>query len=192
MHAPAVLVGHSVGGVIALMLAARCPDKVKALIIEDSPLTLDNYRRIINSSRDMFGLWLSLKKSGQSEQGLALGLANAYKDYPGVTSAWIEFFAGCLWQLDPTFFNALLHDFEGFTAGYDYKRSLAKIDCPVLFIRGETRLGAVMTDEEISWLHKTFSNVQCALIEGVGHLLHLEGPGQTPVLAAMVAFLGRK
>ena len=77
LHAPAVLVGHSVGGVIALMLAARCPDKVKALIIEDSPLTLDNYRRIINSSRDMFGLGLSLKKSGQSEQGLALGLANA-------------------------------------------------------------------------------------------------------------------
>jgi pimeloyl-ACP methyl ester carboxylesterase len=119
LTAPAVLVGHSIGGVIALMVAARCPDRVKALIIEDSPLTLDNYRRIIDSSRDMFGLWLKLKKSAQSEHELALALADAYKDYPSVTSAWILFFAGCLWQLDPTFFNALLHDFEGFTAGYD-------------------------------------------------------------------------
>jgi pimeloyl-ACP methyl ester carboxylesterase len=106
LNAPAALVGHSIGGVIALMVAARCPDKVKALIIEDSPLTLDNYRKVVESSRDMFGLWLSLKKSARSEQELALALADAYKDYPGVTSTWILFFAGCLWQLDPTYFRA--------------------------------------------------------------------------------------
>jgi pimeloyl-ACP methyl ester carboxylesterase len=192
LNGPAVLVGHSLGGVVALMLAARCPEKVKALIIEDVPLSLDNYRRIIHSSRDMFGLWLNLKSGAQSEQALALALANAYKDYPGVTSAWILFFAGCLWQLDPTFFNALLHDFEGFTAGYDYQRILGTITCPVLFLRGETKLGAVMTDEEISWLQKNFSNVKCALIPGVGHLLHLEERGQTVVRDTMVAFLESK
>jgi pimeloyl-ACP methyl ester carboxylesterase len=191
LNAPAALIGHSIGGVIALMVAARCPDKVKALIIEDACLTLENYRRIIESSRDMFRLWLTLKKSVQSEQELSLALAEAYKDYPGVTSAWILFFAGCLWQLDPTFFNALLQDFEGFTKGYDYKQILAKIDCPVLFLRGETKLGAVMTDDEISWLQQNFSNVKCVLIDGVGHLLHLQDHGQTPVLTAMMAFLER-
>jgi pimeloyl-ACP methyl ester carboxylesterase len=191
LNAAATLVGHSIGGVIALMVAARCPDKIKALIIEDSCLTLDNYRRIIDSSRDMFGLWLSLKKSAQSEQELALALADAYKDYPGVTSAWILFFAGCLWQLDPTYFDALLHDFDSFTEGYDYQSILAKIDCPVLFLRGETKLGAVMTDAEISWLQTNFGNVQCARIDGVGHLLHLQDEGQVPVLAAMRGFLER-
>jgi pimeloyl-ACP methyl ester carboxylesterase len=191
LNAPTVLVGHSIGGVIALMVAARWPDKVKALIIEDSPLTLDNYRKIVDSSREMFGLWLSLKKSAQSEQGLALALADAYKDYPGVTSAWILFFAGCLWQLDHTYFHALLDDFDSFTEGYDYQNILAKIDCPVLFLRGEIKLGAVMTDDEISWLQTNFGNVQCARIDGVGHLLHLQDEGQTPVLAAMRAFLER-
>jgi len=191
LNAPTVLVGHSIGGVIALMVAARWPDKVKALIIEDSPLTLDNYRKIVDSSREMFGLWLSLKKSAQSEQGLALALADAYKDYPGVTSAWTLFFAGCLWQLDPTYFHALLDDFDSFTEGYDYQNILAKIDCPVLFLRGETKLGAVMTDDEISWLQTNFGNVQCARIDGVGHLLHLQDEGQTPVLTAMRAFLER-
>lgn len=191
LNAPAVLVGHSIGGVIALIVAARCPDQVKALIIEDSPLTLANYRKIVESSRDMFGLWLSLKKRAQSEQELALALADAYKDYPGVTSTWILFFAGCLWQLDPTYFNALLHDFDGFTEGYDYQDILARITCPVLFLRGETQLGAVMTDDEISWLQTNFGNVQCARIDGVGHLLHLQDGGQTPVLTAMRAFLER-
>lgn len=191
LNAPAALVGHSIGGVIALMVAARCPHKVKALIIEDVPLTLDNYRNIVNSSRDMFGFWLSLKKSAQSEQELSLALADAYKNYPGVTSAWILFFAGCLWQLDPTYFNALLHDFDGFTEGYDYQNILAKIDCPVLFLRGETKLGAVMTDDEISWLQQNFGNAQCSRIDGVGHLLHLQDEGQTPVLTAMRTFLDR-
>jgi len=189
LNAPAALVGHSIGGVVALMVAARCPGKVKALIIEDVPLTLDNYRRVVDSSRDMFGLWLGLKKSAQSEQELSLALADAYKDYPGVTSTWLLFFAGCLWQLDPTFFNALLDDFDGFTEGYDYQDILSKIECPVLFLRGESKLGAIMTDEEIAWLQHNFSNVQCTQIDGVGHLLHLQDEGQTPVLAAMRAFL---
>ena len=192
LNMPAIPLGHSIGGVIALMLAARCPDRVKALIIEDSPLTLNNYRRIIDSSRDMFGLWLHLKMSVKSEQELALALADAYKDYLGVTSTWILFFAGCLWKLDPTFFDTLLHDFEAFTSGYDYKHILSMINSPVLFLRGETRLGAVMTDEEISWLRKSFSNVQCTLIDGVGHLLHLEDHGQRPVLTEILAFLEKK
>lgn len=191
LNAPAVLVGHSIGGVIALMVAARHPGRVSALIIEDVPLRLDNYKKIIDSSRDMFRLWLGLKNSARSEQQLALALADAYKDYPGLTSTWMLFFAGCLWQLDPTFFDALLNDFEGFAEGYDGRAILPKIGCPVLFLRGESKLGAVMTDEEFAWLQHDFKNVQCGQIQGVGHLLHLQDAGQTPVLAAMRAFLER-
>jgi pimeloyl-ACP methyl ester carboxylesterase len=191
LNAPAVLIGHSLGGVIALMVAARCPVKVKAVIVEDSPLTLANYRKIIDSSRDIFGLWLNLKKSVQSEQTLSLALADKYKDYSGITSAWILFFAGCLWRLDPTFFDTLLYDFDGFTKGYDYREILTKIDCPVLFIRGEAKLGAVMSDDEISWLKQNCRNVNCVQINGVGHLLHLQDQGQVPVLRAMMTFLER-
>jgi pimeloyl-ACP methyl ester carboxylesterase len=191
LKAPAVVVGHSLGGAVALMVAARSPGKIKALIIEDAPLRLENYRKVVDSSRDMFHLWLRLKKSARSEQALALALADAFKDYPGVTSGWFLFFAGCLWQLDPTFFNVLLHDFEGFIKGYDYNELLAKIHCPVLFLRGDTKLGAVMPDEEISWLRQNFSNASCVIIDKVGHLLHLQDEGQTPVLTAMMAFLDR-
>lgn len=191
LEAPAVLAGHSIGGVIALMVAARCPHKVRALIIEDVPLTLENYRKIIDSGREMFRLWLKLKAAAQSERDLALKLAEAYGAQAGVTSAWLMFFAECLWQLDPTFFNGLLFDFEAFTSGYDYREILANIDCPVLFLRGEPELGAVMTDDEISSLQKSFRNVKCSVIKGIGHLLHLEDRGQKPVLVEMMAFLDR-
>lgn len=191
LGAPVVIVGHSLGGAIALMTAARFPERVKALIIEDTALTLENYKRIIESSRDMYGLWLDLKKSVQSEKELSLALSEKYRDYPGVTSQWILFFAGCLWQLDPTYFNALLYDFDGFTKGYDYKQILSKIKCPILFIRGEVRFGAVMTEDEILWLKKNFSNVRYSQINGVGHLLHLDDQGKNLVLEEMMAFLER-
>ena len=58
-----------------------------------------------------------------------------------------------------------------------------------MFIRGETKLGAVMTDDEVSWLKQNFSNVNYAQIDGVGHLLHLQDQGQTPVLTEMMTFL---
>lgn len=191
LNEPAVLVGHSLGGAIALMAAAQCPEKVKALIIEDAPLDLDTYKKFVDSSRDMFGLWLDLKKSASSEKELSLALADKYKDYPGVTSQWILFFAGCLWALDPTYFDALLYDFNGFARGYGTEEIMAKIKCPVLFIRGETKLGAIMTDEEMSRLKRNFSNVNYVQIIGVGHLLHLEDRGQTQVLNEMMEFLKR-
>ena len=191
LNAPAVLVGHSIGGVIALMVAARRPDKVRGLIIEDVPLTREGYRNVIDSSRAMFGLWLQLKRAAQSEQDLAFTLADAYRDYSGVTSTWILFFAGCLWQLDPGYFDDLLDDFDGFCAGYDCEQILSRLACPILFLRGESRLGAVMTDDDVAWLQRHCRNAQCVSINGVGHLLHLEDAGQTPVLTAMLAFLDR-
>jgi len=189
LNTSVVLVGHSIGGVIALEVAGLFPERTKALIIEDAPLTLENYQSLIDSSRDMFRLWLDLKKSAKSETELSMALAEKYMDYPVVTSTWIMFFAKCLWQLDPNFFNSLLYDFIRFTKGYDYKQILAKIHCPILFIRGETSLGAVMTDDEISWLEDHHPDVRSVQIQGVGHLLHLEEHGQTPVITEMMAFL---
>lgn len=189
LRAPAVLVGHSLGGVVALMLAARCAGKVRALILEDPTITLENYRRIIESSREMFGIWLELKKRAESEHELGLLLAVEFKGYPGVTSSWLLFFARCLWQLDPTFFNAMLRDFGDFAAGYNGQQLLEEISCPVLCLRGEPRLGAVLTDEEICRVQRTCQNVRCVQIGGVGHLLHLENQGQVPVLTAIMDFL---
>jgi pimeloyl-ACP methyl ester carboxylesterase len=186
---PAVLVGHSIGGVIALITAAKHPEKVKALILEDIVLTLENYQKVIDSSREMFTDWLKLKKAAKSEQDLALALAEYFRRYPGVTSQWTLYFAYCLWNLDPTYFDVLLNDFDKFTGAYDYKKILAKINCPILFVRGEVKLGAVMSDQEIDWLKKNYKNAKFAHIKNVGHLLHLQDEGQTPVLSEMMNFL---
>jgi pimeloyl-ACP methyl ester carboxylesterase len=184
-----VVAGHSLGGSVALMAAAHRPDKVAGLIIEDTALNLDTYRRFVDASRDMYGQWLSLKRAATSAQDLALMLAEAHRDYPRLTSQWVLFFADCLWQLDPTFFDPLLSDFDGFVRGYDPERILLQLKCPMLFLHGEPRLQAVATAKETAWLRRNVPTARCALIEGVGHLLHLEDHGQAQVLVEMIGFL---
>lgn len=186
---PAVLIGHSIGGVIALMVAARCPSKVKSIIIEDIPLSIDNYNKVVELSREMFDTWLKLKESVQSRDELSLALAKEFGNYPGVTSQWLMFFAECLLLLDPTFFNQLLYHFEDFTRGYDYNAILNQVKCPIMFIRGETKLGAIMTDDEINWLRGNFKNITCVDIPGVGHLLHMQEQGALPIKNEIMNFL---
>jgi len=103
---------------------------------------------------------LELKRRAQSEHELGLLLAEEYSGYPGVTSTWLLYFARCLWQLDPTFFSAMLRDFEEFAADYDGQQLLAKISCQCFACRGEPKLGAVMTEGEVSWLQESCHNVK--------------------------------
>lgn len=190
LPAPAILLGHSIGGVVALMAAKARPGKVKALIIEDAPLESTTYRRIVEGSHDMFTTWLTAKQGARTQQELALALADAFQGYPGVTSPWILFFAECLWRLDPTYFDHLLKDFDAFAHGYAPWETLRQFDRPVLLLRGEKRLGAVMTGEEVAKALQVCSTARYREIAGVGHLLHLQDAGQDPVLAALNDFLG--
>jgi pimeloyl-ACP methyl ester carboxylesterase len=190
-HLPttAIILGHSIGGVVALMAAKARPDKVKALIIEDAPLEISAYRKLVEGSHDMFTTWLAAKQNSRTEPELALALADTFQGYPGVTSPWILFFANCLWRLDPTYFDHLLKDFDSFVYGYAPWVTLRQFNRPALFLRGENRLGAVMTDEEVAKALQICSKARYKEIVGVGHLLHLQDVGQDPVLAALNDFL---
>jgi pimeloyl-ACP methyl ester carboxylesterase len=39
---PAVIFGHSLGGMVALLVAAQCPEKIHAVVVGDSPLTAES------------------------------------------------------------------------------------------------------------------------------------------------------
>jgi pimeloyl-ACP methyl ester carboxylesterase len=54
---PAVLYGHSLGGEVALMVAAARPDLVKAVINGDAPLSLSDHPTEEPAHKAMNGLW---------------------------------------------------------------------------------------------------------------------------------------
>lgn len=196
---PVTLVGHSVGGVVAFMVADRVPEAVRALVLEDIPLEMGPYRAIVDSNRGLYAAWRDLARSGKSGWDLLAALREVPVDLPGggptvrleeapgVTDDWLMFMAGCLEHLDPGFLTTLLEDFDDFVAGYDPEAMLPRLACPVLVIRGEPGRGAVLTDQELERAKGLHRRLAVAHIEGVGHELHM-GRAE-PVLRAITNFL---
>lgn len=196
---PAALVGHSVGGVVAMMAADRVPRGVSALVLEDACVEMGAYRDIVQSNRGLYVSWRDLAASGKSGWELLKDLREVpvelpgggptvrLEEAPGATDDWLLFMAGCLEHLDPEFLTTLLEDFDDFTAGYDPEGSLRRAACPVLLVRGEPALGAVLTDGELERARALHPRLAVAHIPEVGHELHM-GRAE-PVLRAMANFL---
>jgi len=96
---PAALLGHSLGGWVALMAAAQLKEKVRALILGDPPLNLDCFLEE-ESTPERIGMWRSLREitsSGMSVWELAATLAEAQE----IETAPCLNTAAMLSQVDP-------------------------------------------------------------------------------------------
>lgn len=69
---PAVLFGHSLGGEIALFLAARYPELVRGLIIGDAPFDLANMRSTNMRDRSRLLYWREWAGPGHSIEAYSL------------------------------------------------------------------------------------------------------------------------
>ena len=57
---PAVIFGHSLGGMIALMVASQYPKWVRAVIVGDSPLDVSTFKIVMERGRERVRQWQSL------------------------------------------------------------------------------------------------------------------------------------
>jgi pimeloyl-ACP methyl ester carboxylesterase len=192
---PVVLFGHSVGGAVALIIAARLPEAVKAVIVGDTPLCPDSLRQGIDPN--MFIAWRELAGSGYSIEELAARLADIpvsisgqpkqvrQADLPGMDSAFLLFEAKSLSQLDPETLTPII---EGWMfKDYKDEELLPAVSCPVLLLQGDPALGAAMTDNDVRRALKLFPRATHVRIENAGHELHLKQP--EAVLKAITCFL---
>jgi pimeloyl-ACP methyl ester carboxylesterase len=60
VQTPAYIFGHSLGGIIALMVASQYPKGVKALVVGDAPLSRQTWRDAIMPSLDRLAAWRDL------------------------------------------------------------------------------------------------------------------------------------
>lgn len=159
--APAVLFGHSDGGSIALIAAARHPARVAAIITEGAhvfvePETLAGIRQ----ARDLLAT-TDLRERLQRHHG---------DRTDGVTAAWID-----TW-LDPRF------------RGWTIESLLPAIGCPTLVLQGEH--DEYGTAAQVAAIAAGVAGpVEAHLIAGAAHTPHREATAET--LARAVAFLQR-
>jgi pimeloyl-ACP methyl ester carboxylesterase len=197
VHEPAVLYGHSMGGEVAVMLAAQHPGLVRALIVGDAPLSRFNHAAEEPAHRAQNELWHRL--AGQPAAQIEPALRDMPIPVPGESalrpahevmgedSPWYAHQAVSLQQLDPDMLSAVLAGPETMLDGYEPDVLLPAIACPVLLLQADPKYGSALPDEEVARGLSLLSRASHLRLNGLGHPLHSKAP--VAVIDAISPFL---
>jgi len=192
---PVMVMGHSLGALVAMALAARCPDRVAGIILEDPPTPGFMQQLEGTGYAQMFEAYGHLAGSGLTVAEVAARLAALpIRDPLGATRLLgemrdqpsLRFMASCLVSLDPRAPLAALAGL-GWLDGYDVESLLASIHCPVLLLRGDERFGGMMPLEETNRLFAGVRDLTRLDMKGVGHQIH--GVALEPTVRAVTSFV---
>jgi pimeloyl-ACP methyl ester carboxylesterase len=200
---PVVVFGSSMGGMVALMVAAKRPDLVKAVVFGDSSIKTDRTRAVM---RDFHSYWEGWRKLA-GYKGPFSELVKLVSDMPvsvpgqgkntygeGLDSIALMNKANYLRYLDLdvlTDWAAGAEDDEAFLRvidGYDHE-VLKDIRCPVLLIQGNPRKGGIFTDEAVAYAKANIRNNLHVYIPEYDHNLGLYSWDTGKLLQAVNVFL---
>ncbi|MDP9359760.1 MAG: alpha/beta hydrolase [Chloroflexota bacterium] len=194
---PAVVFGHSLGGEVAVMVAAQYPALVRAVVVGDVPFSTENHPTEEPGHWAMNELWHRL--AGRPEAEIAAALRDMPVSVPGASSPvragdafgeespWFAFQAANLNRLDPGVLTAVLEGPEVMLAGYDPEVLLPAISCPVLILQADPAEGGLLSDAEVEKGLRLLPHARHVRLEGIGHELH--GLHADRVLEAITPFL---
>jgi pimeloyl-ACP methyl ester carboxylesterase len=194
-HKKCVLVGHSLGALVAMGVAAKVPELVTALVLLDPPgphflANLD--------STPYFTIWTAMKKlAGRKDTG-AVAKEFAEIRVPGPNpgeslrlgdtrdAASIRFVARCLRDLDPEVFDPPLK--KKWLEGFDILGTAKHVKCPTMLVVADPGQGGVLPPEDAKPLSAALPDCTRVDVPGVGHLLHWQDTPGT--LRLLHGFLG--
>jgi pimeloyl-ACP methyl ester carboxylesterase len=196
---PAVILGHSYGGLFALRLAERLPDAVRALVIGDTSLSAET-AAARPTDQESWALMRELAGWKGSIQELTEKLAAlpvpgqdppvTYGELPDVHLAELREWAGSLIELDPDVTELHAEGWrERFVTVFDFESILGAVSCPVLLLQGEPARGSVMTAADVEYAMALLGESYHVQIQGVGHGLGMDNWEIAPLLRAVISFL---
>ena len=180
---PAVLLGHSLGGMVAAAVAAERPGLVGAVILEDPPFAMMGRRIAETSYFGLFRAYGELLGATASEDELAAGLAEVRLDAPGSRTvrlgdvrdaAALRFLASCLRQLDPEALEPILAG--RWLDGFDVEATLRRVACPALFLQADFAAGGALPDDYAAGLAALLPRGRLYRFDDVGHQIHATVP----------------
>ncbi len=179
LREPAVVFGHSLGALVAGVVAAELPELVRAVVLEDppGPSVLRGLRQTPFAA--MFAAMRPLAGHSRPLHEVSRELAEMRLPGPGNTSyrlvdvrdpTSIRFVARCLQDLDADVLDEVLSG--RWRDGYDADNVWTGVRCPALLLCGEEARGGMLPRGEARAIAGQMAD--CTLIEmpGVGHLIH--------------------
>jgi len=165
--APAVVIGHSMGGATAMGIAALHPELVRATVLEDPHVSSasgfpDEARVWMEENRDF------LRKSPSFEEAVRGMDANTNKD-----AAAHRLDASQAVKMDPETYNPFIDDamFDGFDPG----TVLSQVKCPVLLLQADPKQGGVVGNSAAEHIRTGVSDCTHVKLD-VGHSIHKDSP----------------
>lgn len=170
--APLALVGHSMGGKIAMCLALRHPELVERLAVVDvAPVAYPSGREFVGYIETMRSLDLSaIERRDQAEEALREAVPNRV-----VRSFLLQNLRrtddGWQWQLN---LDLLGESMDGLTGWPGEALGDATYDGPVLWVGGAR--SDYISDEHAPEMDRRFPRNRRVLIKDAGHWVHSEQP----------------
>ncbi len=163
----AILVGHSMGGMVAQQFVARRPDRVAALVLYATTPAFGEpggeWQRKFLADR------LKPLDEGKTPADIAPGLIRALMGDDPDPCAFKQAFA-CMSAIPSTTYRAALRAIVTF----DQRASLGAIRCPTLALAGER--DRTVSAAIVEKMAKTIPGATYRMIPGAGHLANLERP----------------
>ncbi|MCB0125105.1 MAG: alpha/beta hydrolase, partial [Caldilineaceae bacterium] len=170
---PAIVLGHSLGAIVALVAAAEAPEWVSAVVLEDPGLSLltDDDSSVAGFYKGFRALRDVVTMNGSTAEKLA---ALAAIMPPHTDAATLRRRLKQASQCDPEQLTLILERQK--FAPYRLKTLLPQIRCPVLLLQGNPALGGALTDQDIALALPHLADCTHVYFDNVGHAIHLEQP----------------
>jgi pimeloyl-ACP methyl ester carboxylesterase len=177
---PAVLVGHSLGGVVAHTVAWSRPDLVRGVLLEDPPLYVGERDVADDSYTMIFTLMRQVISDLQSRRAPLEDYETIIASAPSRAGGTLADLLGdegtraqarAMAALDPEVFTAAI---DG--TGLAGAAPETPLSCPIRLLRSDPARGSAFTAEHEARFRRTNPHAVVTEIEGASHLIHDEQP----------------
>jgi pimeloyl-ACP methyl ester carboxylesterase len=167
---PSVLVGHSMGAVTAALAAAKHPELVRAVVLEDPPWRPDDAEWDPSPYRE----WITRMQATP----LTEREAQCHAENPNWSEHEVAPWAESKGQVDPAIFDRPIE-----WLSEPWRDTAAAIAVPALLLTGDPELGGIIGAYDASWVAANTS-VEVVTIEGAGHSIRRDRPARYRALVA--------
>ena len=182
--APITVMGHSLGAMVALNLAAECAPLVERVVLEDPPFHTMGDRIGSTPYRAQFAGMREVALRGGNIAELTDTLADiriptlqGMKRFGDIRDhASLQSSAEFLMRVDPELFVPLAAG--RWLDGFDHAALWHRVVCPTLLLQGDPTAGGAFADEDVEAARRGLRVYRHRQFPGVGHQIHRTVPAE--------------